>query len=383
MMDPLRVAMVTETWLPSINGVVTRLRATVAELTRRGHRVLVVAPRASDRLPGVLEVPAVGVPFIYGGQPWGLPLPRVSRALRAFRPSLIHAVNPVLLGWAGIVHARRHRLPLVCSYHTRVATYARYYHLGFAERLADAVLARAHRMADLNLVTSQVSADQMERWGATPVRLWPGSVDLDRFRPRAPSLGLRQRLTGGHPERMLSLYVGRLAAEKGVERLLPLAEPGSRRHLALIGDGPARKELGHAFAGSQATFAGAMQGEELAEAFATGDLLAFPSTTDTLGLVLLEAAAAGLPVVAVRSPAAEEVLRGLEGVALVPPGDGRGLVAAAERLGGLSVAERSALAARARDGIPSWARSTDLLVGYYREAIARSLSRWPGSEAGG
>jgi glycosyltransferase involved in cell wall biosynthesis len=121
----------------------------------------------------------------------------------------------------------------------------------------------------------------------------------------------------------------------------------------------------------------------LAEAFTSGDLLAFPSTTDTLGLVLLEAAAAGLPVLAVSSPAAEEVLRGLEGVALVPAEDGRGLVAAAERLGRLGVAERSALAARARDGIASWARSTDLLVGYYREAIARSLSRWPAVEAAG
>lgn len=371
----MRIAYVTETWFPSINGVVTRLAATVSELAGRGHEVLVVAPHASgagdwSEPAGatVRHVPSVGLPFIYGGQPWGLPLPRVVGLLDRFGPDLIHAVCPTLLGWAGVLQARLRGLPLVCSYHTHVARYAHYYHLGFAERPVWALIRRAHRHAHVNLAASEESRDELQAHGVRDVGVWRGGVDLGLFHPREASAEMRHRLTGGHPERRLCIYVGRLAAEKGVDRLLPLAAPGGDQHVALVGDGPAKSELEQAFAGAQATFPGRLRGRELAAAYASADVFVFPSTTDTLGLVMLEAMASGLPVVAARSPASRSMLDRAPAGGLFEPGDAEGLVATVRRWHGAPL-DRRRLAEEARRTVATWGRATSELLTEYERAI--------------
>ena len=370
----MRIAYVTETWLPSVNGVVTRLVATVAELARAGHQVLVVAPtvsgaadRASPAGATVRHVPSVGLPFIYGGQPWGLPLPRVVRLLDEFRPEIVHAVCPVLLGWAGVLHAQRRRLPLVCSYHTHVARYAHYYRLGFAERPVWAIVRRAHRSAHVNLAASEASRDELQAQGVRDVGVWPGGVDLGLFHPKHASASMRRRLTGGHPERRLCLYVGRLAAEKGVDRLRPLAS--GNRHLALVGDGPARADLERMFAGAQATIPGPLAGRELAAAYASADVFVFPSTTDTLGLVLLEAMASGLPVVAARTPAAADLIGRAPAGSLFEPDDAAGMIAAVQRWLD-APAPRPQLADAARRQVITWRLATDELLAAYGRAMA-------------
>src|SRR5262249_54963871 len=153
---------------PSINGVVTRLAATVSELADRGHEVLVVAPHISGTRewqppPGVTvrHVPSVGLPFIYGGPPWGLPLPRVVGLLARSRGALTHPACPPRPGWAGALHPGLRRLPLVCSYHTHVARYAHYYHLGFAERPVWALIRQAHGQAHVNLASSEATRDEL------------------------------------------------------------------------------------------------------------------------------------------------------------------------------------------------------------------------------
>jgi glycosyltransferase involved in cell wall biosynthesis len=375
----LRIAYVTETWLPTVNGVVTRLSSTALELSRRDHRLLVIAPARCDQpVAGVqvTGVPSFGIPFIYAGQPWGLPLPRVWGLLDEFEPDLVHAVNPVLLGWAGISYARRRRIPLVCSYHTHVARYARFYHLGVAERLAWSVVCRAHRLADLNLVTSSASAAELSARGVGRIRIWRRGVDLRRFRPRAPSPEMRARLTSGHPERRLALYVGRLAPEKGLERLRPLTA-ASGLHLALVGDGPARSRLATMLAGGRVTFTGELHGEELTAAYASADVFVFPSTTDTLGLALLEALASGLPVVAARTPASTELLEGMDAGELVSPDDDRELMAAVGRLlsGG---PDRPAIARAVRRVATDWSEVTEELLGHYGDALEDAR---PGSGA--
>lgn len=367
----MRIAWVTETWLPTINGVVTRLAATCPELTRRGHQVLVIAPAGCDEpLDGVhvASMPSMRIRFIYGGQPWGLPLPRVRHLLHDFRPDLVHAVNPVLLGWSGVAYARLRGVPLVCSYHTQVARYARFYHLGFAGGPAQALVGWAHRLANVNVATSRNSCAQLAARGIPNVGLWPGGVDADLFHPDRADPGMRARLSGDHPERRLALYIGRLAAEKGIERLLPASEPGGEWHLCLVGDGPAGRELRRRFAGRQATFVGALAGEELAAAYASADLFAFPSTTDTLGLTLLEALASGLPVVAARTPAAAEVLGDAPGTALVDPTDGASLLSAMERAMA-GAPDRATVAATSRVRIATWAHATDRLLSFYAEAV--------------
>jgi glycosyltransferase involved in cell wall biosynthesis len=371
----VRIAYVTETWFPSINGVVTRLAATVSELGSRGHEVLVVAPHMSGTKewqapPGttVRHVPSVGLPFIYGGQPWGLPLPRVVGLLDRWEPDLIHAVCPTLLGWAGVLHARLRGLPLVCSYHTHVARYAHYYHLGFAERPVWALIRRAHRQAHVNLAASEASRDELEAHGVSDVGVWRGGVDLGLFHPGHASAEMRARLTGGHPERRLCLYVGRLAAEKGIDRLLPLAPAGGDQHLALVGDGPAKAELEQAFAGAQATFPGRLEGRELATAYASADVFVFPSTTDTLGLVMLEAMASGLPVVAATTPASRSLIDRAPAGALFDPTDAEGMVAAVQRWLGAPL-DRRQLADQARGHVFSWDRATSELLTQYERAI--------------
>lgn len=370
----MRIAIVTETWQPSINGVVTRLKATVRVLRSRGHHVLLVAPAGAEeeeRDPGLVvrRVPSVGLPFIYGGQPWGLPLPRVRKLLDGFQPDLVHAVCPFLLGWAGVVYAKLRGVPLVCSYHTHIARYARFYHMGFAERPVWAVVRKAHQQAQVNLAASDASRVELQQQGVPDVGVWPGGVDLSLFHPRNRSDEMRARLTGGHPERRVCLYVGRLAGEKGVERLRPLADPGSGRHLALVGDGPARQAVEDEFRGASATFAGALTGAELAAAYASADIFVFPSTTDTLGLAVIEASASGLPVVAARSPAARELLRRAPAGQLFDGGDPADLVAAAERWLRHPL-DRDELAAAARERVVSWERATDELLARYRQAIA-------------
>jgi glycosyltransferase involved in cell wall biosynthesis len=305
----MRVAFVTETWLPSTDGIITRLTATVRELVRGGHDVLIVAPRAKGHRPSdadltgatVRTVPSFGVRFIYGGQRWGLPLPRVACEIRKFHPDVVHVVNPACLGIAGILAARWQHRPLVASFHTDLTQHVPHYHLGWLVPLIWATMRRLHGAATLNLATSRAAIDQLAAHGIHDVALWPRGVDLELFRPAA-------RPTEDKPSRPVALYVGRLAGEKGLEQLAPLAERDSGLDLVLVGDGPMRLELIQRFNDGTARFPGILRGRSLAQAYRDADVFVFPSTTETLGLVLLEALASGLPVVAADSPASRELL---------------------------------------------------------------------------
>ncbi|MGH7912282.1 MAG: glycosyltransferase, partial [Candidatus Dormibacteraceae bacterium] len=321
----MRLVWFTEMWRPSLNGVVTRLVETLKEVRAHGHEVLVVCPRGEvdpAPLPGVqvIQAPSFRLGPIYGSQPWGFPTSLgLRRRLDAFGPDLVHVVNPVILGLGGVAYARSRRLPLVCSYHTHIVDYARFYHLGPLTWFIESTIRRAHRRAGLNLITAPTSAAVLRDWDISPVRLWRGAADVARFGPGHADPAVRELLTGGHGDREILLYVGRLATEKGIERLYGL--PGGHRHLALVGDGPFRQNLEERARGRQITFTGRLDGELLSQAYASADLLCFPSITDTLGLVILEAMASGLPVLASRTVAAERLLGGRPAAALVEAED--------------------------------------------------------------
>jgi glycosyltransferase involved in cell wall biosynthesis len=371
----LRIAFFTETFLPATDGVVTRLRYTLEELARVGDDMLVVAPRYPDGGPDsyagapIYRVP--GAPFPpYPRIKLSSAHPGVGRALRRFRPDLVHAVNPFILGPSGIFYARRLKVPLVASYHTNVATYARYYKLNFLSDVARWWTRQLHNRAEVNLCTSEAAMDYLLKEGIKRVRLWPQGVDARRFHPGKASDGWRERLSGGHPSDRLLLYVGRLAPEKGIERLKAILRevPGTR--LAIVGDGPARGDLEREFAGTATVFTGVLQGEDLAAAYASADAFLFPSTTDTLGLAMIEALASGLPVVAARSGASREILDEEENGLLYEADSAPSLVAAVRRLfsdegfrGTLGRAARAS--AEERD----WDSSTRALRGYYEQAL--------------
>jgi glycosyltransferase involved in cell wall biosynthesis len=371
----LRIAFFTETFLPATDGVVTRLRHTLEELARVGDDMLVVAPRYPDGGPDsyagapIYRVP--GVPFPpYPRIKLSSAHPGVGRALRRFRPDLVHAVNPFILGPSGIFYARRLKVPLVASYHTNVATYAQYYKLNFLSDAARWWTRQLHNRAGVNLCTSEAAMDYLRKEGIKRVHLWPQGVDARRFHPEKASEAWRERLSGGHPSEWLLLYVGRLAPEKGIERLKAILRevPGTR--LAVVGDGPARRDLEREFAGTATVFTGILQGEDLAAAYASADAFIFPSTTDTLGLAMLEALASGLPIVAARSDASREIVDEEQTGLLYEADSAPSLVAAVRKLfSDEALREAMARAARAAAEGRDWGSSTRALRGYYEQAL--------------
>lgn len=368
----MRIAFVTETWRPSTDGVVTRVTATVRELKSMGHDLMIVAPRGgSSEFEGipVLDVPNVSVSFIYGGKPWGLPLPRVKKYLQDFQPHVVHVVNPFVLGIAGVISAVRLKIPLVASYHTNIAGYADFYHLGFTKPAIWAILRALHNRSVINLATSEAVRRELESQGIKRVHVWRRGVDLALFDPDRRTAQMRERLTEGHPERIVALYVGRIALEKGLYRLLGLFQKNPDLHLALVGEGPAEAILREQFRDTPTTFVGKLLGRELAQAYASADLFVFPSTTETLGLVLLEAMASGLPIVAAESLPTHELV----------DSSGAGALFSPQRPEELGHVVRQFLASQRLDQLKFMARSeaerwgwsvpTRELVDWYQQAI--------------
>ncbi len=336
-----------------------------------GDEVMVFAPALGgpDTYAGAEIYRVPGVRFLHYPQiRLSPPHPGVARALNRFGPDVVHAVNPVLLGIGGVYLARRKGTPLVCSYHTNVATYANYYRLSFMVNFTRKVTRFVHNQAQVNLSTSENTKEYLLREGIKRVRVWPQGVDAVRFDPRHSTAGWRKRLTGGYPEDRLLVYVGRLAAEKHIENLKAVFEIPNCR-LAIVGDGPARNELEGAFSGTPTVFTGILKGEDLARAYASGDIFLFPSTTETLGMSMIEALASGLPVVAARSGATHEVVEEGETGLLYEPGSSEGLISAVRKISeDDEVCRDMGRKARAAAEERSWESSTQTLRGYYEQA---------------
>lgn len=369
----MRLVWVSETFLPKVDGVVTRLTATLEALARAGHEVLLLAPPgAPSSFAGHRVLAAPGLPF-----PWypehrvALPSRSLARAVAEFAPDVVHVVNPILFGSWGAVVARRSGVPLVASFHTDPQVVG-HLGLGLARRPLEVLDREVHNLAHVNLCTSPQMIELARGLGIRRVRLWRKAVDTERFSPRYRSAAMRARLTGGEPERPLVVYAGRVSHEKRVDVLaeaaLRLAPEGVR--FAVVGGGPALPELRARLAGTGAVFTGFLQGEELSEAYASGDLFAFPSTSETLGFAALEAMAAGVPVVAAAAGGLPHIVRHGDNGSLVAPSDAGALVAELRRLLG-DDAERRRLACAGRADAErwSWDAATEALVEQYRAAV--------------
>ena len=369
----MRIAFFTETFLPKVDGIVTRLTKTLPHLVAAGDEVMVFCPEgAPDNHAGaqVVGVPALPLP-LYPELKLALPRPAVSEALERFRPDLVHVVNPAVLGLGGIWLAKTRNLPLVASYHTHLPKYLEHYGMGMLEPLLWELLKAAHNQAELNLCTSTAMVDELAAKGIEHTALWQRGVDTELFRPELANPAMRARLHGGHSDTgNLLLYIGRLSAEKQIERIRPVLEALPQARLALVGDGPHRQQLERLFEGTATTFVGYLAGDELASAYASGDAFVFPSSTETLGLVLLEAMAAGCPVVgANRGGIPDIVSDGINGC-LYDPDQPASLVTAVQRLLG-DGATRAKLreAARLEAERWGWAGATAQLRAYYRQVL--------------
>ena len=239
------------------------------------------------------------------------------------------------------------------------------------------MLKAAHNQALLNLCTSTAMVQELSDKGIQHTDLWQRGVDTELFRPELRNTTMRQRLLGGHDDRGgVLLYVGRLSAEKQIERIRPVLEALPDTRLALVGDGPHRQQLEKHFDGTATTFVGYLSGEELASAYASGDAFLFPSSTETLGLVLLEAMAAGCPVVGANRGGIPDIITdGTNGCLYEPDGVDGGagsLIKATQRLLG-NATERQALRTAARQEAErwGWAGATEQLRGYYRQVLSQ------------
>lgn len=370
----MKIAIVTETFLPSVDGVVTRLRHAVERFRDLGHEVMVIAPElgvTEHHGARVVGVRPVTLPF-YKHRRFTLPNPTVDGIIRGFHPDVVHAAQPLLLASSGAFAAHRQRIPLVASYHTHIPRYLDLYRAwSWGKRPVWWQIRRNHALADINIATSETMRAELASQGIEDLHVVRRGVDTKAFHPDFASAQMRERLTEGHPEKKLLVFVGRLAAEKEIHRLRPLMQRRDDVALAIVGDGPFRRELEQMFAGTSTLFPGFMQGEELASAFASADGFIFPSVTETLGLVILEGMASGLPVVAARSgPTMEQVTDGVNGL-LFDSGDEASLDRALERLADTDLRSRIRTAARAEAEKFSWENASDDLLRYYEMAIEK------------
>lgn len=273
---PARILIVSDAWLPQVNGVVRTLSVVVEHLRAGGDVVEVIGPDRFRTLPtpGYAEIRLALAPRR-----------RLARLVAAFRPDAIHVATEGPLGWAARALCLKHGWRFTTSFHTRFPDYV-HARTRIPKAWSWALMRRFHRPSSAVLVATPSLAQEMAARGFQHLSPWSRGVDLDRFRPapRAPWEGL---------PRPVFLYAGRIAVEKNIEAFLALDLPGSK---AVVGDGPQRAALQARF--PQAHFTGRLENGKLAAAYAGADVFVFPSRTDTFGLVLLEALAAGTPVAA-------------------------------------------------------------------------------------
>ena len=367
-----RVAVVSESFLPTLNGVTTSVIKLLEHLADRGDEAMLIVPAAGSprQFAGfpVHEVPALA----YRQFPVGLPNSQISGLLARFRPDVVHVASPFLLGAQSIAAANRLDVPTVAIYQTDVSGYARRNRLAVASNFAWRIVRWIHEGADLTLAPSSTSIAALEEAGVPRLERWGRGVDTDRYHPghrfTARARELRSELAP-NGEVILG-YVGRIAPEKSLERLAELAGiPGIR--LVIVGGGPAMPSVTRALEGMPVTYLGELRGEDLSAAYASFDVFVHTGTEETFGQTLQEAHASGLAVVAPRAGGPTDLIEDqVDGALYDPTADGaleaavRPLVADAELRARWGEAGRRKVIGR------TWGRLCDELLGHYDEVIA-------------
>ncbi len=370
--EKLRIAIFTETFLPKIDGIVSILCLLLQRLQEQGHRVLLFGPPGGPSAYAGAEIVGVGGPRLPFYPELRINIPRrfVWERIKAFQPDLIHVVNPFFLGPFGLSYARRLKTPTVASFHTDLPRYAQFYGAGFVAPAIWAYLRALHNRAAVNLCPSTAVRSELQQQGFRRVRWWKRGIDTDLFTPGARRAEVRARLTDGHPDDFLIVNVGRQAPEKQLELLRTTISPEPNVRLALIGAGPSHEHLRKVFAGTPTVLTGYLRGQELVDAYRAADAFIFPSTTETFGLVALEAMACRLPVIAARTGGVlDTVIDGYNGLFYDPaaPEQMRPHIRRLRddpTLRG-QLAENALAHARSR----SWRATMDQLVDYYHAAI--------------
>jgi glycosyltransferase involved in cell wall biosynthesis len=322
----MRIALFSDTFWPQVNGVALTLKRFTEHLEKRhiSFRTFVPKVNEEDLFANNIQCFASLPLLMYPECRVALPnYFTIYNQLQKFKPDLIHIATPFNIGLCGLYYARKYAVPHVASYHTHFDRYLQYYHLQFASPLFWRYIRWFHQSCLATFVPSQDTAEQMNQQGIQGVDLWKRGIDCRLFHPDKKNKAIREKYNFN--ERYMFLYVGRLAPEKDLDIMIDVMKnlPDALRNEIrwfFVGDGPMLKQL-QAEAPSNATFTGYLNGESLAELYASADLFVFPSSTETFGNVVLESLASGTPVIGARSGGVQEIIQHGKTGLLCPPRD--------------------------------------------------------------
>lgn len=364
----MRIAMVTETYPPEVNGVARTIGLMAEGLQRRGHFVELVRPRQNGHDQAVrngsfVEILVRGIPIPrYTQLKMGMPSRRaLERRWKEERPDIVHVATEGPLGWSALAAARRLGIPVASDFHTNFHAYSRHYGFAWLARPVAAYLRSFHNRAACTMVPTREMAQDLARLRFERLRVVGRGVNPEVFSPARRSRELRARWGAGE-DTPVALCVSRFAPEKNFPLVVEAYEAMRRVRtdirLVLVGDGPMadalkRRNVGYVIAGRKVN-------GELSMHYASADVFLFPSMTETFGNVTLEAMASGLGIVAYDYAAAHEVLRHGESALLAPFGDAAAFVSHARTLAGdPSLAAVLGRAARSRSEGLTWERVVD------------------------
>lgn len=274
----MRIALVTDAWLPQVNGVVRTLTAITGELARRGHTVAVISPE-QFRTVACPSYPEIRLAMVRRRT--------IGERIEAFAADAVHVATEGPLGRVARAHCLKARRPFTTAFHTQFPDYLAH-RTGLPAGLFWPYFRRFHRQSARVMVATQTVRTQLAAQGFERLHMWTRGVDLAKFHPAVRPPDLYRELP-----RPIQLYVGRVAPEKNVEAFLRNRWPGTK---VVVGDGPSLERLRREF--PEVRFLGRKTGEALAACYAGADVFVFPSRTDTFGLVMIEALACGTPVAA-------------------------------------------------------------------------------------
>ena len=372
----LRIVLVTESFLPSLNGVTNSVLRILDTYKQRGYEAMIIAPTSPS--PKYLGFPVVRTASVSLKQfQVGIPPIWLQNIIQDFAPDLVHAASPFFLGGQAILAAERLGIPTVAVYQTELSGYAERYNLQLAKPILDKLMASIHAPATVNLAPTAQTAEYLRGLGVGGVAIWGRGVDLDLYHPNLKFNNevhsLKQQWAPNGE--IIIGYVGRLAPEKQVHRMAELAEVPNTRFV-VVGEGPERAHLQQEFRNLPVTFTGKLTGPELANAYAAFNVFVHFGTEETFGQTIQEAQASGLPVVAPASGGPIALIAHGHSGYLVHPTRFQGFN---ETVATLVADEslRARIGEQARRAVlnKSWEANNANLVDHYKSAIQLQRSR--------
>lgn len=294
----MRVAIVTESFPPVFNGVANSVVRVLETLKAEGHEAIVIAPTTPGKYFNGFRTHRVPSLAFFQFQ-LGLPNPLVSKILDEFKPDLVHAASPVLLGAQAVAWADRNQVPAVAIFQTDVAAYAERYGFKLLRPMVDRMMANFHAGATINLAPTAEVRDYLVRLGLSNVEVWGRGVDLELFHPdrKSTEVVAQLRMQFAPSGKRIVGFVGRLAPEKQVDRFSELFSVPDTTFV-IVGDGPERVSLEQKFRRADVHFVGKQSGADLANHYASFDAFVHFGAEETFGQTIQEAQAAGVPVIA-------------------------------------------------------------------------------------